>query len=150
MPDDELRNDLLAKVRQLPDHHLPDLARWLRALECGAGTMYPWSPPLSNTASVQSITPQAVLKSEGKPSHSKDWPTRQSIGWANMARISSTAGTFHKQHYFSGAQRLDYLESNLLRILKEFVGNWRPGPSSRIIIISSHMPCPRSARCEPH
>jgi hypothetical protein len=38
MTNDELRELLVSKVQQLPDDRLPDLAEWLRALECGEGT----------------------------------------------------------------------------------------------------------------
>lgn len=38
MTNNELRELLVSKVQQLPGNRLPDLAEWLRALECGEGT----------------------------------------------------------------------------------------------------------------
>jgi putative transposase len=119
MPDDKLRELLISKVRQLQADRLPDLAQWLRALECGG------LPPLSNTpgsestVSRQSNSPSA-LKSGGKPPQSKDWPHAPIHRLGEHGTYIVTAGTYHKEHYFRGHERLDYLESTLLRVLKEF------------------------------
>ncbi len=114
MADNELRNLLLSKVRQLAPDRLPELAQWLNAMECGG------LPPLSNTAGPERNGLPRVLKSEGKPSHFKDWPHSPIHRLSEHGTYIVTAGTFHKEHHFSGPQRLDYLEANLLRIVKEF------------------------------
>ena len=125
MANDELRESLVSKVRQLPAGRLPDLAEWLRALECGG------SPPLFNTAkskgersigSPPSVS-QSSLKSVGKPAHSKDWPHAPVHRLGEHGTYIVTAGTYHKEHFFRGRERLDFLETNLLRIAKEF--NWQ-------------------------
>ena len=77
MLDEELRELLVSKVRQLQADRLPDLAAYLCLLECGG------LPPLSNTSAPAQYPP--AVKSGGKPPHSKtaeptstplckDWP----------------------------------------------------------------------------
>ena len=114
MADDDLRERVLSQVRQLPAERLPDLARWLRALECG-GLL-----PLSNTLDPEPTDSRRVLKSDGKLSHSKDWPHAPIHRLGEHGTYIVTAGTYQKDHYFRGPQRLDHLEANLLRIAKEF------------------------------
>jgi len=114
MADNEPCNLLLSKVRQLPPDRLPELAQWLNALECGG------LPPLSITAGPERNGLPHVLEGEGKPSHSKDWPHSPIHRLSEHGTYIVTAGTFHKEHHFSGSQRLGYLEANLLRIVKEF------------------------------
>ena len=122
MTDDELRNALMSKVRQLSADRLPDLTQWFAALECGG------LPPLFNTAgtaasrSVISTPPNSacVMKGEGEPSHSKDWPHAPIHRLSEHGTYIVTAGTYQKKHFFRGQQRLDLLETNLLRIATQF------------------------------
>ncbi len=60
-----------------------------------------------------------VLQSESKPSHSKDWPHAPLHRLDENGTYIVTAGTHRKEHYFSGKEKLDYLEASLLRLLKE-------------------------------
>jgi putative transposase len=120
MTDDELRELLVSKVRQLPPDRLPDLKQWLRALECGG------LPPLSTTAGNRVGSRPAVMKNATRqhrvpePSHSKDWPHAPIHRLSEYGTYIVTAGTFHKEHYFRGPERLNCLEANLVRIAKEF------------------------------
>ena len=88
-------------------------------LECGG------LPPLFNTAESESTAsqradPASFLKSGGKPPHSKDWPHAPIHRLGENGTYIVTAGTYRKEHFFRGRERLDYLEANLLRISKEF------------------------------
>ena len=114
MTNNELRELLVSKVQQLPGNRLPDLAEWLRALECGG------LPPLSKTRGSSSGAELAVSKNGGKPPHSKDWPHAPLHRLGEHGTYMVTAGTYQKEHFFRGAKRLDYLEATLLRITKEF------------------------------
>jgi len=125
---DQLRTLLESKVRQLSADRLPDLAQWFAALECGG------LPPLFNTAGIETTRSLAsapsksacVMKSATRlrpvpePSHSKDWPHAPIHRLGAHGTYIVTAGTYHKEHYFRGRERLDYLEASLLHIMKEF------------------------------
>ncbi|MGO9109326.1 MAG: REP-associated tyrosine transposase [Thermoguttaceae bacterium] len=119
MAEDELRERLLSRVRQLPSDHLPDLAEWLRALECDG------LPPLFNTAGSASDEVSRVWKSGDDHAgivpapHPKDWPHAPIHRLGEFGTYIVTAGTFHKEHYFRGRQQLDCLEANLLHVAKE-------------------------------
>ena len=114
MADDELRDRLVSEVRRLPADRLPYLAESLRALECGG------VPPRSPTAGCTPDETPRVVNSGGKPPHSKDWPHAPIHRLGEHGTYIVTAGTYRKEHYFRGRQRLDCLEENMLRIAKEF------------------------------
>jgi putative transposase len=119
MNESELRDLLVSNVRQLPAFRLHELAQWFLTLECDG------LPSLSNTAGQSATVPQPaeaqrVLKSESKLSHSKDWPHAPIHRLSEHGTYIVTAGTYHKEHYFRGRERLDSLEGHLLRIVKEF------------------------------
>jgi putative transposase len=118
---DGLRERLLAEVRRLPASRLPDLERWLRAMECGG------LPPLSLDAGKESdprpFSASGNLVGEdesgGKPPHSKDWPHAPLHRLSEHGTFIVTAGTLHKTHHFCGTDRLDLLEAALLRHMKQ-------------------------------
>ena len=53
----------------------------------------------------------------------KDWPHAPMHRLSEYGTYIVTAGTYQKQHWFRGADRLDLLESTLLRVMKKF--GWR-------------------------
>ena len=120
MAEEELREVLLSKVRRLPADRLRDLAEWLRVLECGG------LPPLFKTASSATDDSLRVARSAGDHADmapallAKDWPHAPIHRLDKYGTYIVTAGTFQKEHYFRGSQRLGYLEATLLRIVKEF------------------------------
>ena len=50
--------------------------------------------------------------------HPKDWPRAPMHRLSDLGTFIVTTGTLHKEHWFRGPERLDLLESALLRILK--------------------------------
>ena len=92
MPGEEaLRLRLLEEVRRLPAERLPDLERFLGIRPVRAAPAHP----------------------------ATHWPH------APLHRISEhgtyivTAGTYHKQHFFAGPDRLDHLQAELLALAAE-------------------------------
>jgi putative transposase len=65
----------------------------------------------------------AWMKSGEASPHSKDWPHAPLHRLSEHGTYMVTAGTLRKEHWFRGAERLDYLESALLRIVKS--NGWR-------------------------
>jgi len=121
------RAALIARIRALPGDRLADVESFLSTLECGD------SSPLSSSATSLSGTapseqkPVAALVAEAQSGnelpHSKDWPHAPLHRLSQHGTYIVTAGTLHKQHLFRGSQRLELLESALLRTLKGF--NWQ-------------------------
>ncbi len=110
-----LRERLLAQVRRMPAVRLPELARWLGALECGDLS------PLSSLSQNGPAAPQlgeGARKCGDKSPHSKDWPHAPLHRLSEHGTFIVTAGTLHKEHHFRGPDRLDFLESAILRNMK--------------------------------
>ena len=105
---DETRERLIVRILRMRANLLPDAERLLTNLECGdRRSPGQESPP-------PDVTPMP---------QPKDWPH------APLHRLSAhgayivTAGTLNKEHLFRGPERLDLLESTLLRIAK--AAAWR-------------------------
>ena len=110
-----LRDRLIAKVRRLPPARLPELERWFATLECG--DLSPLSPlDQSNATGPQPTEP--ACESGDKSPHSKDWPHAPVHRLSNHGTYIVTAGTLHKEHFFHGPERLNALESAILRHMK--------------------------------
>ena len=75
-----------------------------------------------STSDAQRLAAEVAGKKSGDESpHSKekDWPHAPVHRLSEHGTYIVTAGTLHKQHWFRGPERLDRLESALLRILKD-------------------------------
>jgi REP-associated tyrosine transposase len=59
-------------------------------------------------------------QSGANPSHSKDWPHAPIHRLSETGVFMVTAGTYRKEHCFKGDDRLDLLESSLLRLAKQY------------------------------
>jgi putative transposase len=113
------REDLIARIRALPVDRLADMERFLSALECGDSS--PLSQRCASASDHQRLAARvAATESGDKSPHSKDWPHAPIHRLSEHGTYIVTAGTLHKQHFFRGAQRLELLESTLLRTLKAF------------------------------
>ena len=114
--EERLRERLLAQVRRIPAARLPELERWLRAVECGDFS------PLSALNGTNLVVPQSAAwqeESGEKSPHSKDWPHAPVHRLSEHGTYIVTAGTLNKLHHFRGPEWLDRLESALLRHMKD-------------------------------
>ena len=162
---DPFRDNLIGRLRQLPDAALPQVEALLSHLESGTPTLdcgnssplsflpsQP-SPGTRSTTDQQRLAAQvsAATRKQRKesgeghplgPPQSKAWPHAPVHHISEHGTYLVTAGTFGKQHFFRGPDRLDSLEDKLLTIAKDcgwdleawavfsnhyhFVGNSRP------------------------
>lgn len=106
---DEVRERLVVRILRMPLNLLPDAERLLTDLECG---------DLSPLSSDQR-TPGGKTTSTVPAPNTKDWPRAPLHRLSGHGTYIVTAGTFHKEHWFRGSERLDLLESTLLRIMKD-------------------------------
>jgi putative transposase len=142
MPEDfsERRQRLMTRICALPADRLPLVETFLTGLECGVGD---WPRDPAGADDNQPLETATMGSPSGELLRSKDWPH------APLHRISEhgtyivTGATLHKEHFFRGAERLNLLESALLRRTREsgwqleawavfsnhyhFVGFRRPG-----------------------
>ena len=113
---DELLERLILRILRLPPELLPRADRLLANLECGDLS------PLSGSRTEESGNelPHSKENDSGdKSPHSKNWPHAPLHRLSDHGTYIVTAGTLHKEHLFRGPQRLDLLESALLRVAKE-------------------------------
>lgn len=147
----EQRERLMARIRLLPADRLRYVEELLARLECGD-----WSPLLmpgnDSTSHAQREAARIGAHKRGSElPHSKDWPHAPVHRLSEHGTYIVTAGTLHKEHWFRGPERLDLLESALLRIGKEcgwqleawavfsnhyhFVGHSGPGAENLRVVL---------------
>ena len=112
MPD-ELLERLIVRILRMPPHLLPDAERLLTNLECGE-----LPRPSGGHVSAARKSPRQPTDRVPTP-QIKDWPHAPLHRLSEHGTYIVTAGTLHKEHWFRGQQRLDLLESALLRIAKD-------------------------------
>ncbi len=117
---DELRERLIVRILRMRPDLLADAERLLANLECG--NLLPLS---GDQRSPKRETPRqgAVLESGSELPHSKDWPHAPLHRLSDHGTYIVTTGTLGKEHWFRGPERLDLLESALLRVMKN--NEWR-------------------------
>jgi len=103
---DEQRDRVIARIRLLPTDQLHSVERLLSHLECGDS-----SPLFGETESGNELP------------HSRDWPHAPMHRLSEHGAYIVTAGTYQKEHWFRGSDRLNMLESALLRVTKN--SGWR-------------------------
>ena len=99
------------------------MSRLLGLLECGdlSPLFEEGKPPASTPDSQkQSARIAHAAKSGNELPHSKYWPHAPAHRISEYGTYIVTAGTLRKNHLFAGPERLDLLESALLRTAKEF------------------------------
>lgn len=163
---DPLRQQLIAQIQRLPADKLPHVETLLTHLECGDSS--PLSlPSLSSVANDRSTTEQqrlaaqvsAAVNAKSRESgnelpQSKDWPHAPRHCLSEHGSFIVTAGTYGRQHFFHGAERLNLLETKLLTLAKRFgwdleawavfsnhyhfVGNSRP-ESEKLNVFLKHL-----------
>jgi len=100
------RENLIARVRQLPAHQLSRLADYLTLLETN-NTAF-------DLAAESNSTPSAVVATS-KPA----WPHAPLHRVSNHGTFIVTAATLHKQPLFQGRKLLDLLHDSLLNLAQE-------------------------------
>jgi putative transposase len=110
---------LIERIRRLPEGKLCYVDDVVRRLECGALSPLSLEAPRS-TSDSQRLAAKVSAKIGGdKSPHSRDWPHAPTHRLSEHGTYIVTAGTLYKEHWFRGPDRLDLLESALLRILKQ-------------------------------
>ena len=132
MMNDPLRQQLIDRIQRLPSEKLPHIETLLTHLECGDSSplslpSFPISAADRSTTDQQRLAAQvsAAVKAKGKESgnelpQSKSWPHAPTHKLSEHGTYIVTAGTYGKQHFFRGAERLDLLETKLLELAKKF------------------------------
>jgi putative transposase len=110
------REQLIQRLLELDDDRLADITRYLDSLECGVSS--PLSVP--SIPSTGASEGSQGNESDDESSHSKDWPHAPVHRLSEHGTFIVTAGTYHKQHFFRGPDRLTLLESKLLAAAKRF------------------------------
>jgi putative transposase len=118
---DELRERLIVRILRMSPNLLSEADRLLTNLECGnllplsGGQRLPRAKTPRQTTTIEIGNDQASIVPVPYP---KDWPHAPMHRLSDHGTYIVTAGTHHKEHCFRGAERLDYLESALLRVMK--------------------------------
>ena len=116
----EEREALIERIRRLPGEELPYVAEVVRRLERGDLSARA-AGGVRSTSEAQRLAAEVIAKESGdKSPHSKDWPHAPVHRLSEHGTYIVTTGTLHKEHWFRGPERLDLLESALLRILKGY------------------------------
>ena len=140
---DEQRDRVIARIHLLSIDQLHRVESFLTHLECGDSSplfgegVRPTSdaprqdaPVVAGLESGNELPHSKAKNGNGLP-HSRTDESPQPRDWphAPMHRLSEhgtyivTAGTYQKEHWFRGSDRLDMLESALLRVMKN--SGWR-------------------------
>ena len=116
---DELRERLVLRILRMPPNLLPDVDRLLTNLENDrAHEERRVGPPQQGKAVPRQQESGDDHASMVPAPRSKDWPRAPLHRLSDHGTYIVTAGTLHKEHWFRGPERLDLLESALLRIMK--------------------------------
>ena len=127
---DEQRGRVVAKICRLSRDQLQRVESFLADLECG--DLSPFSGEKGRSASddPQAVRVPACPKSGNQLPHSmnpelqpKDWPHAPLHRLSEHGTYIVTAATYQKEHRFKGVDRLDLLESALLRVMQN--SQWR-------------------------
>jgi len=121
MPDHRFdrREQLIERIRRLPAESLPQVERLVALLGCGDSSPLLSDAPRSVSDAQRLAAEVAATKSGNELPHSKDWPHAPVHRLSEHGTYMVTAGTLHKEHWFRGPERLDLLESALLRVSKD-------------------------------
>ncbi len=115
MGGDRLRVELIEKVLRLPESVLERAVDLLN----GLGRDEPQglaAVPRAGEADVDANRKKAATSH----SHSKVWPHAPLHRLTEQGTYIVTAATLHKEHYFRGEQRLDFLEEKLLELAPQY------------------------------
>jgi putative transposase len=126
MPQQPSRHErLIDRILPRPSHKLSYVEDLVTHLECGdSSPLSTGSHPLNSTSDAQRFAARVAATQSPNPfPHPKHWPHAPFHRLDEHGTYFNTKGTLHKEHRFAGPERLDLLESALLRILKE--AGWR-------------------------
>ena len=114
-----LREQLIERLLKLPHERLKPVAAFLDSLgHSDSRTIMPDSDASSGRHAVKNVNEH--VGDIGTSLRCKDWPHAPVHRLSEFGTYIITAGTLHKQHFFRGDDRLDYLEGRLLVLAKEF------------------------------
>jgi putative transposase len=118
-------NKLIERIGAIPADRLIVIERTLDILECGDSSplcQLLTSPKTVSVTDLQRLAARIAAngKSGNELPRSKDWPHAPVHRISEFGTYIVTAGTYHKEHFFRGPERLDLVEETLLRLAKEF------------------------------
>ncbi len=115
---------LFDRICRLPADKLCHLESIVAHLECcDSSPLSPNGLHLASPPNAQRLAANKAAHQGGGILSHKDWPHAPIHRLDEHGTYFNTAGTLHKEHWFRGPERLDLLESALLRIMKE--AGWR-------------------------
>jgi putative transposase len=111
-----LREQLVRRMRKLPDSAMPHLEEAIRALEQDQSTL---ARNLGTSIKIPANV-QTEMTGDGEPVRSKCWPHAPVHQLSEHGSYLVTAGTLDKQHFFRSNARLTFLEEKLLALALQF------------------------------
>jgi putative transposase len=121
---DNRRDRVIARIRLLSSDQLRSVESYLANLECGDSSPLSGEGVPSTTDASQQTASVPVVEGGNKSSRlQKDWPHAPMHRLSEHGTYIVTAGTYRKEHWFRGADRLTLLEVALLRVMKN--SGWR-------------------------
>jgi putative transposase len=118
---DHRLEQVIHRIRQLSPETLEAVDCLLDALEGGDSSPLSFGTTEAQrfAARVAAAQQAAASKSGDKSPHSMDWPHAPVHRLSEIGTYMLTAGTLGKQHIFQRPERLDLLQSTILRTAKE-------------------------------
>ena len=110
-----LREQLVRRIRRLPDSAMPRIEEVISELEQRQSTL------AAEFAGTPETQPEGgIQKPSIKSEPSKSWPHAPTHRLSQHGTYIVTAGTLHKEHFFRGDSRLSLLEAKLLELALEY------------------------------
>ena len=116
------RENVVRRIRQLSVDKLGAVEDLLDFLECGDLSPLSDSPsPQASTSNAQRLAARVAAETRDSTElpHSKDWLRAPIHRISEHGTYIVTAGTYQKGHCFRGRERLEFLQSALLRTAKQ-------------------------------
>jgi putative transposase len=121
---DEQRDRVIARICGLSTEQLHRVESFLAHLECGdSSPLFGEGVRPASDAPRHAAAVVAGVESGNELPHSRDWPHAPIHRLSEHGTYIVTAGTYRKEHWFRGPDRLDLLESALLRTMRN--SGWR-------------------------
>ena len=115
----QFREQLIRRIRKLPESAWPRIEEVVVELERTRSLL---PTVLSDDWAARKNSGEPPLSMEGcvEPQHSRIWPHAPIHKLSEHGTYIVTAGTYHKQHFFRGDERLDLLEGKLLELANQY------------------------------
>lgn len=115
----QLREQLIRRIRRLPESAWSRIEEVVAELE-QLQLSLPSVDPDDATATRLLNQSQVSMESAELPGNSRTWPHAPTHKLSEHGTYIVTAGTFNKQHFFRGDQRLDLLEGKVLELARQY------------------------------